>query len=181
MRLLAGFMLFIAFLFLAGCGEQQKHIEEGIEESKDMLSFKSADYGFSFLFPATWKEVKEGLPRKWAIVNENKDIIIFTVNDAPLNDLLALGKIQALRDLQPKGGMVGQGEIDSVNKVVRLISLNSKNWYTYAMQFSDKNVSSIVSGTLCSDKEVNLVLVSNIDSFDLNKGIYIDILNSFEC
>ena len=65
--------------------------------------------------------------------------------------------------------------------MVKLASFNGKTWYTYAIKFSDKNVDSIVSGTLCDDNEINLVMVSSFDSYEKNKIIYSDMLTSFKC
>ena len=65
--------------------------------------------------------------------------------------------------------------------MVKLAAFNDATWYTYAINFSDKNVNSIVSGTLCNDNEINLVLVSDFGTFDKSKVIYSDMLNSFEC
>ena len=122
------------------------------------------------------------MPDRWAIVN-NKDIILFTVNKANIKNLLALGKIQAIRDLYPEAAdsKIEQEKVDDVNKMVRLTNLNNKTWYTYAIKFSDKNVDSIVSGTLCGDNEIDLVMVSSFDSYGKNEAIYSEMLASFKC
>ena len=58
--------------------------------------------------------------------------------------------LQAMRDLNPEGD-ADQSRIDEIKTMVGLREFNGREWYTYAIKFSDKNVNSIVSGTLCGD------------------------------
>jgi hypothetical protein len=180
MRFLNLLIVVVMLLFLVSCTNQQKHNE--IEENRDLADFKSEKYGFSFSFPGNWEEVTKDLPDRWAIVN-NKDTILFTVNKAQIKNLLALGKIQAIRDLYSEASTdkIEQEKVDEVNKMVKLATFNNKTWYTYAIKFSDKNVDSIVSGTLCNDNEINLVMVSSFDTYEKNEIIYSEMLNSFIC
>lgn len=180
MRFLNLLLLSIFMLFLIGCIVPKEPTEAA--ENKNLVNFKSEKYGFSFSFPSSWKEVTKDLPDRWAIVN-NKDTVILTVNKAQIKNLLALGKIQAIRDIYPEAGndKIEQKKVDEVNSILKLATFNDATWYTYAIKFSDKNVNSIVSGTLCNDNEINLVMVSDFDTFDKSKAIYSDMLNSFEC
>jgi hypothetical protein len=181
MRFLKAIMVGMMLLFLVGCSGQQKL--NGVKKNKNLVNFNNEKYGFSFSFPSDWDEATKDLPDRWAIMNKNKDIILFTVNKAQFKNLLALGKIQALRDLYPneKANKIEQNDIDKINSIVKLRSFNNKTWYTYAIKFSDGGVNSIISGTLCDDNEINLVMVSNPNSFKINTLIYTDMLNSFKC
>lgn len=172
MRFLNFLILFIMLIFLAGCKGEDTNPGE----------FVSEKYGFSFLFPKNWNEVTKDLPDKWAILN-GQDTILFTVNEAQVKDLLNLGKLQAFRDLYLENdiNMLEQERVDEINDVVKLKSFNNKDWYTYAIEFPSENVNSIVSGALCGEYEVNIVMVSSFNSYEENKVIYNDILDSFEC
>ncbi|MBU1870544.1 hypothetical protein KKF17_00225, partial [Patescibacteria group bacterium] len=172
-------MIGMVLLFLAGCNPQKS---DDFNEIKNLDNFKSKEFGFSFSFPSSWNEVARDLPERWAIIN-NEDTILFTVNKAQIKNLAAMGKIQALRDLYPEtsDNKIEQEKIDEVNSMVKLASFNNKTWYTYAIKFPDKNVNSIVSGTLCGDNKINLVMVSSFDTFDENEIAYSSMLNSFEC
>jgi hypothetical protein len=172
-------IVIIVFLFLIGCKAEQKLNKV---KNRNLIDFKNKKYAFSFSFPADWDEVTKDLPDRWAIMNKNKDTILFTVNKAQFKNLLTLGKIQALRDLYPgNANKIEQEKVDEINKMVKLATFNDKTWYTYAIKFSDKKVDSIISGTLCGENEINFVLVSSFNSFEKNKIIYSDMLNSFKC
>src|SRR3989338_5456176 len=147
MRFLNSAILVIMLLFLVSCTGQESN---EIREDQTWVDFKSEKYSFSFSFPGSWNEITGDLPDRWAIVN-NGDTILFTVNKAQIEDLLVLGKIQALRDIYPEaaGNKIKQEKVDEVNNMVKLAVFNNKTWYTYAIKFQDKDVDSIVSGTLC--------------------------------
>ncbi len=141
--------------------------------------FQSTEYGFSFTYPNGWDEVTRDLPDKWALVKAS-DTLLFTVANATLADLLALGKIQALQDIQGDSPLTQQ-QITMVEQVVGIAKFNERDWYTYAIDFSDKNVDTIVSGTICGNREVMLVLVSNKNNYEINRELYTSMLNSFSC
>ena len=65
--------------------------------------------------------------------------------------------------------------------MVKIDSFNGRNWFTYGINFSSKNLNSLVSGALCGDNEVIFVLVSDFSTFDKNKNEYTNILNTFNC
>lgn len=169
-------LLIIAFFVLlpASCGKT--------DASKDSSSFTSEEYGFSFDFPGGWEEITKDLPNRWAILN-GKNTILFTTNKATTQNLMALGKIQALRDLYPPASenKLSQEDLDRINEMVIIETFSGREWYTYGVRFSDKSIDSIISGTLCSGNEINLVLVSEYDAFESNKELYLAILNSFKC
>ena len=171
LSLLISAVLCIGLILAAGCGEKST---PGV--------FKSEEYGLSFSFPEGWDEVTKDLPERWAIMH-NDDVILFTVNTADTKDLMELGKRQAIRDLysEENSEEVSQEKIDEVDNILKLDSFNDREWYTYALKFSGKNINSIVSGTLCGENEINLVMVSSLDSYEKNMAIYNDMLNSFEC
>ena len=180
MRFLNFLILVILILFLVSCTGRVK--SDNLKENENWVNFKNERYGFSFSFPQSWTEVTKDLPDKWAIL-DNEDTIIFTVNKADSDNLMVLGKIQAIRDLYPNNNTkkIEQEKVDEVNKIVNLKLFNNKNWYTYAIEFSGKNVNSIVSGTLCGEYEINLVMVSSFDSYEKNKIVYGGVLDSFKC
>jgi hypothetical protein len=171
MRYLRIIALAIILIFIAGCGGKA-----------NIADFKSKDFGFSFSFPKDWDENKKDLPNNWAILH-NEDVILLTVNKAESENLLALGIAQALRDLYSgkKIDEISQESLDQIKGMVTLKSFNDKEWYTYALNFPEKNVNSIVSGTICDGNEVNIVLVSAYSTYEENKLIYSSMLESFKC
>lgn len=174
MKQLKKFFLLIILIVSIGCGSENKILNTN--------KYKSESYGFSFIYPSNWIEVTKDLPDKWAILN-GEDTIIFTVNSANSNEILNLGKAQAIRDFYSKENInnLDQEEVDKVTKIVKLEEFNKRAWYTYAIKFSENNVNSIVSGTICEDKEINLVMVSGFGTYEANKLIYRYLLESFKC
>ena len=178
-----GFVVFvtIALILALGCKKEQTFNTE-ISEN-DYFQFKSDKYGFSFSFPKGWEEVNRDLPDRWALLDKDKTTILFIVNKPQSKDLLASGRSQAVKDLynDDKISDLKETDLKKVIEIVKLESFNNKTWYTYGIKFADKNVDSLVSGTLCEDNEVMFVLVSDYLSFDKNKDLYIKMLNTFEC
>lgn len=173
----AGIMLILVF----GCKKEQA-VNTGILEM-DYPKFQSGKYGFSFSFPAGWEEVNRDLPDRWALLDKEKNTILFIVNKAKSKDLLALGRSQAAKDLYSDDHITDlkKADLNNIIEIVKLGSFNNKTWYTYGVKFADKNVDSLVSGTLCGDNEITLVLVSGFLSFDKNKESYAKILSTFKC
>ena len=146
------------------------------------LNFVNEKYGFSFSYPSGWEEVTRDLPDKWAILDKNKNTILFVVNEAKVKDIRSLAMSQALRDLHNGSiATLKQEEINTVMENVKFASFNNNTWYTYGMKFSDKGVESLVSGILCGDKEIVFVLVNDELTFNLRQGMYLGILESFKC
>ena len=178
-----GFVAFVTVIsiLVLGCKKEQPINTEIVEDVS--LQFKSDKYGFLFSFPTGWEEVNRDLPDRWALLDKGKNTILFIVNKAQSNDLLALGRSQAVKDLydDDKISDLKESDLKKVIEIVKLGSFNNKTWYTYGIKFADKNVDSLVSGTLCEDNEVIFVLVSDYLSFDKNKDLYIKMLNTFEC
>ena len=147
------------------------------------LQFINEKYGFSFFYPSEWTETTRDLPDKWALVDSKKNTILFIVNTPIITNLSILGQIHALEDIFPKNvnPRVIQEEANKIGNIVKLVSYNNLTLYTYAIKFSDKNVNSIVAGTLCNDKEIMLVLVAETESFEEKKKVYSNILETFKC
>jgi hypothetical protein len=164
-----------SLILLVGCVPDAQQPPEGV--------FISQEYGFSFSHPTGWREVTQDLPNKWAIVDENSDAILFTVNNAQVNNLALLGTFQAIRDVYQVENYTGlsQEKMDVISKIVKMQTFGSQEFYTYAIDFRDKGIQSIVSGTLCGTKEITLVLVSKEDTAALKMQLYTDLLNSFKC
>ena len=170
-----------AIILMGAC--KQEEIFDKTAEKNDILYFKSEKYGFSFSYPPEWEEVNRDLPDRWALVDKDKNTILFLVNSPKTGDLLTLGRSQALRDLynEDKISDLKQDDMKKIFEIVKLESFNNRTWYTYGVKFSEKNVDSLVSGTLCGNNEIMLVMVSNFLSFDDNKEAYTKILNTFKC
>lgn len=173
--------IFLVFAVL-GCNIMQNQ-SAGSTDSKKMLKFRSDAYNFSFDYPFGWEETARDLPSKWAIVDKDKDTILFIVNPVQINDLMILGRSQALRDLHPNGEVskLTKSELQKIVDIVKFEQFSNRTWYTYGMEFSSKNVDSFVSGTICHNNEIMLVLVSNIKEYSNNKELYENILKSFQC
>jgi len=174
--------VFIAMSLLilaAGC----KNAKSSEITGMGVLQFKSEAYGFSFSYPDKWEEVSRDLPDKWALLDKNRNTILFLVNKAQKNDLLALGRLQALRDVynEDKIPDLSEAELQKTFEIVKLEYFNNREWYTYGIKFSDKDVNSLVSGTLCQGNEIVFVLVSDYLSFDKNKATYTNMISTFEC
>jgi len=166
-------MFLLILLLTIGC------TQEVLQEQPN--TFLSEEHGFSFSYPNGWDEVTQDLPNNWAVL-KGENALIFTVEDAKVSNIAALGKIRALEDVYPANtDTFEQEKIDRINEIVNPISFNGQEWYTYAIQFSDKEAKSIVSGTLCEDKEITLVMISDFDSYELIKESYTGMLDTFSC
>lgn len=182
-------LLLIQVIIIIGCvqGPVQDinpDIEKKVESSNSsLLKFKSEKYGFSFSYPGGWEAAAGDLPDRWALLDKNRNTILFMVNRAQSDNLLLLGRSQALRDLydEEEVSRLKEEDMKNILEIVKLDNFNNRPWYTYGIKFSDKNVHSLVSGTLCGDNEIILVLASNILYFDKSKADYTGILGTFEC
>ena len=151
------------------------------------LYFKNEKYGFSFSYPSEWEEIKRDLPDKWAILDKDKNTILFIVNnETQTNNILVLGRLQAIRDMYPDAAVqdlknLSSDKLQKIKDSVSIGSFNNITWYSYGIMFSEKNVNSMISGTICRNNEIMLVLVSDIQSFEKNKEVYTKVLNSFNC
>ena len=154
-----------------------------IKEEKRQGIFASPEYSFSFSYPPDWSEVTKDLPNKWAVVDANNDAILFTVNNAQVQNLALLGNFQAIRDLYHVENYTGLSpdKMDAISKIVKLETFGQQEFYTYAIDFKDKGVQSIVSGTLCGQKEITIVLVSRAETAAVKTQMYTDLLRSFSC
>lgn len=157
--------LIIPIILFNGCNGDEPLKDSG------MKSFQNKEHGFSFYFPDSWEEVNNDLPDRWAI-KKNQDTVIFTVNNAEGKTLSGLAKEQLKRDMP---------EDPDYEDQLNIMTFKEKEWYTYAINYQDQGVNTIVSGTICNDKEINMVLVSNIASFEENRIIYSFMLESFRC
>ena len=178
MRSIGLAFLLVFLILLIGCS---KFPSEGEESTTSF--FTSPQYSFSFSYPSEWQEVTEDLPNKWAIKDESQDTILFTVNKAPFDNLALLGNLQAVRDLYEMENQSGLSEekMDAISKIVKLKEYSSAQFYTYAIDFSDKNVQSIVSGTVCNGQEITIVLVAHTTASIEKTAVYESLLDSFEC
>jgi len=177
MKVLKSLFLLLAIITIIGCAKTSE-----IKQASD-IQFKS-EYGFSFSYPSSWVENKEGLPDRWAIVDEKKSTILFIAAPARSDDLLVLGRSMALKDIYGENvnasGIKKEDLIDIV-QIVKLDSLNNRTWYNYGIKFKGKNIDSFISGTICNNNEVTLVLVSD-SAYDLqNQETYKKLLSTFEC
>ena len=165
-------------ILVVGCKKEEFNAEDA-----GTTPFKSEKYGFSFSYPQKWEEISKDLPDRWALLDKNKNPILFLVSRAQSKDLIVLGRSQALRDLYPNNTIsdLKQDKLKEVIEIVKLESFGNQTWYTYGIRFPGKNVNSLVSGTLCGDNEIVLVLVSDPLYFDENQGVYKRMLSTFEC
>ncbi|MBI3027252.1 hypothetical protein HYY70_03990 [Candidatus Woesearchaeota archaeon] len=180
----SGYKVFLIVMLLAiaaGCSKEQEQSTK--VQGTEPLSFKNEKYGFSFSYPSDWEEIKRDLPEKWALLDKNKNTILFVVNKAKSNDLLSAGMSQALSDLYPNRTMqdVGLDNLREIARTVKLETFNGKKWYTYGINFSGKSAESLISGTLCQEYEIIFVLVSGSAPFSNNKEEYVKLLNTFRC
>ncbi len=178
MKVLKSLFLLLAAIMIAGCANNQE-----IKQPADKL-FKSEAYGFSFEYPSNWIENKEGLPGRWAIVDEKKNTILFIVAPAKSDDLLVLGRSMALKDVYGENidaSTIKKEDLIDIIQIVKLDSANNMTWYNYGMKFKDKNIDSFISGTICDKNEVTLVLVSGSAYNIQNQETYKKLLNTFKC
>ena len=175
-RIFAG--IFVLCLILIGCAASN---QAGAPSTT--AYFTSKEYSFSFTYPSGWSQNAQDLPNKWAIVDEDQDAILFTVNQAPVGNLALLGNLQAVRDLYETNNQSGitQEKMEAISKIVKLKKYTNAEFYTYAIDFADKEVQSIVSGTLCNGREVTIVLVAHNVASSQKTQLYEGILDSFTC
>ena len=154
-----------------------------VEVPKKQPAFVSKEFLFTFNYPQGWTEVTKDLPTKWAIMDANQNLILFTVNNVQVYDLNLLGNFQAIRDLYQVDNQTGlsKDKMDAISKIVKIQEFNNQKFYTYAIDFKDKGVQSIVSGTICGSKEVTLVLVAHTAQATEQQQLYTDLLNTFSC
>lgn len=164
-------------VFLAGCTQVEK------KPAAQELAFKSDKYGFSFNYPSGWRESNADLPDRWALLGKDNSTILLLVSKPRSSDLVTLGRSQAIRDLYDKEKMssLKEEDIKKVFEIVKIENFNGIQWYSYGMKFSDKNIDSLVSGTICKGNEIMMVVVSTPKSFDMNREIYMGMLGSFKC
>ena len=145
--------------------------------------FKSPEYGFSFDYSEEWSAVEKDLPDKWAITDANDNTIIFIVSQPSERDLMAVGISQALNDVYPEKSPedISQNELQQIYDMVKLQTFNEKEWFTYGVNFAKLKTQSLISGTLCGNNEILMVLVTEQQSYDALKLQYNKILESFKC
>ncbi|MBW2975365.1 hypothetical protein KY366_06620 [Candidatus Woesearchaeota archaeon] len=158
------FCLILLIFPLAGC------------RSKSLISeYKSKEHGFSFLCPKSFKETSKE-ENRFALLDKEDNAILFIIeNDPKETDILSLGKEQAYKDFSE------EFSDEEIEELVRTIRTEKGRWYTYAIDFPEKSVKSIVSGTLCRGKEISIVLVTKDRDYGKNKDYYTGIISSFEC
>ena len=61
------------------------------------------------------------------------------------------------------------------------MELGGKTWYTYAISFPNKKVRSIVSGTICNENGISIILVSKEENYEFKKIEYLNLIESFKC
>ena len=189
MKNFSGFFLFFAALsllsFIACSTHSTTTTGNAVSETKktELLKFQNEAYGFSFFYPSGWRESRADLPQRWAIVDNGRGTIIFLVSKARSNDILTLGRSQAVRDIYESKTIANltTAKLKEVVQMVRADKFNNRSWYTYGLSFPSKGLTSLVSGTLCGQNEVMVILVSDLASFEEKKNTYMNLLNSFEC
>ncbi|MEK6946651.1 MAG: hypothetical protein AABX32_03505 [Nanoarchaeota archaeon] len=176
----AGIIALFLITLIAGCGNKPTDDTGSISQK---LIFRSENYGFSFEYPSGMEEITKDLPDRWALLDNRKNTILFMVSKPKVKDTLAAGRLQALRDFYNDDNIsnLKEEDVKKVFSVVKLENFNNETWYTYGINFNDKNADSLVSGILCDDNEIILVVVSESSHFEQNKLTYINLLNSFKC
>ncbi|MBS3130863.1 hypothetical protein J4212_00365 [Candidatus Woesearchaeota archaeon] len=146
-------------------------------EGSEAGAFKSEEYGFTFSYPADWEQITKDLPNNWAI-RKSDNLVIFTVNPTNGKPLNELGVEQALSDFS--GSNEGTSE-DEAAKSVGVRKFGQEEWYTYAIKFAGEGIDSFVSGTVCGDSHIVVVLVTSPEAEPANLAMYTSMLNSFKC
>jgi len=178
LRKAALLVLIVFLLALASCKSGNNP-----ESDNNMKLFKNEKYGFSFKYPAEWEEVTRDLPDKWAILDKDKNTILFTVAESRQKNLTILGRYYALKDLYDENQVIrlSVADLEKIYRIVKINEFSGKEWYTYGIKFSEKNVDSLISGTVCNETEITLVVISNPEKYESYKILYEDMLNSFSC
>ena len=161
-------MAFFILGIIAGC--------KNTEEKKDFVSYENKEYGISFLYPSAFQKTQEE-PTRFALLDKDKNAIILIIEDNPSTlDILELGRDEAYKDM-------GQGvaEKKEIDKHVKIMQINQISWYNYAIDFPNEEVKSIISGTLCNNKQVSIVLATKNNAYEKNQQYYEAILQSFKC
>lgn len=156
----------ILFIFVIGC-----------QSGNQMTEFRNSEFKFQLAYPSQWEENRDSLPDKWAIMNSEKDVILVIAEKNKDNKTLEeIAIIDSISDLN-----INQDNLDLLNKAVKIIRINDKEWFNYAVDYNSKQLKAIISGTLCKDSKIIIVLVSNNSQIDKNKKIYQEVITSFTC
>ncbi len=175
-------LAFIFVLAISSCTAQKEFQDAANAQEEGDKSFKNEKYGFSFSYAPGWDEVTRDLPDKWAIIDENKNTLLFVVNAPKTSNVLELGQIRALSDFfnDEQISKLTKEEIGQVVGIVQLEKFNERSWYTYGIKSNKYLSNSLVSGTICGQYDVMVVLTGTSIN-ESSKDAYLKILNSFAC
>jgi hypothetical protein len=159
---------------LAGCSTGNVVVDMN---GSNISAYENPAFGFSVEYPSFWNGSSPKLQDRWGIYDEKKNAILFIgTPNVYGNTLEDLGIAQMEQDLLP-----AMESKDKLRDLLRIIDVNNRSWYTYAIEYKDRAMESIVSGTLCGGNEVNIVMVSSNEDFNTTKDIYVGIMSSFAC
>lgn len=195
-RVYVGVGLVLMILFAFGCSNalkmqnEEKSKQAEVVQDGDDSRFVSEAYGFSFDVPDEWKKVTHDLPNHYAVQHPeySENVIIMVVDDAPGNDespefLYGRGLRQVVGDMygdvEPE--TLNKDQVNDASRQLSLKSVHNIDWYTYGMRFEENQVNTIISGTICDEKEVLFVLVSDETNLLDNQIVYGTMLDSFSC
>jgi hypothetical protein len=176
-------VVFLLFL-VSSCAQPQVPEKENKKSAAPSLKpFINEKYGFSFIHSTEWQEITSDLPDRWALRGDDENTIVFVVSPAQSQDVLTLGRAQAMRDMfdGKQASELTPEDLAGVFAIIKLDTFNNKEWYTYGIKFSNKQLDSLISGTVCNGNEIVLVLVNDAQAFDNSQEIYTGILESFKC
>lgn len=168
-------------LLMFGCKNKATETEDNLYATQDSpygaKVYQNDFLGFKVLYPASWNDSATKEQDKFGISDDKRNAILFMGQKISVNKTLdQMGILQLKQDYELKNVTDSQAE-----KYMQKLRGENITWYTYAIGYKNNDVESIVSGTICKDKHITIVLVSNSESYNITKQIYTRVLQSFKC
>ncbi len=166
----------LAILFIISCTSHGTG--KASSQASAFSKYENPDFGFSVMYPSSWNQSAQKLSDKWGITDADNNAVLFMASPLTAGtNLSQLAMEQIKHDL-------GSGQLppeQQIQKVIRIIDVGNITWYTYGLGYKDKNIESIVSGTICGSGEINIILVSNPSDYNRTRDVYTAIMQSYAC
>ena len=181
MRIFNFLVLLVIAAAVMACSNSSPKPQDITGQAAEGVSLFTSQYGLSFKYPDSWAPSDRDLPDRWSARDNKNNTLIMLISNANGKDLQTLGKEQVVQDLFPTPESVTPERIKQAHGILHMQPFGKQSWFTYGVKFSEKGVNSLVSGTLCGNNEILMVLVSDLETFEFNKKKYIDVRTSFKC
>ncbi|MBS3110445.1 hypothetical protein J4227_08000 [Candidatus Woesearchaeota archaeon] len=173
----AKLMLFSALTLLLFASACKNKPVEPIEQDAGFRTYHNEIKGFSVSYPARWDDTTEKQPDRWALVDQNKNAVLFFAMAIPLES--SVPKLMMEEMATDLGTDIP--DISELDGYLTYNELNNHSWYSYGLKRRDNLLETLSAGTQCGNNMVNIRLVSRPEDINLTKQEYTGIIQSFEC